>query len=101
MSDMLKNQEITLHSGCSAELLPSLRCPKGQQPLGFEQPEWEEGSVVSGRLNGAGCGRNYLISDGIAILLETQDLDEVGQREQRIQDEENRGEFQREAKWHE
>jgi SAM-dependent methyltransferase len=87
--------------GFPAELLPLLRCPKDQQPLGLEQPEWAERSVISGRLKCAGCGRNYSISNGIAILLETQDLDPEGQREQRIRDEGNREDFQQEAARHE
>ena len=90
-----------MYSGFHPELLPLLRCPNDQQPLGLEQPEWAEGSVISGRLTCAGCGQDYLISNGIAILLETQDLDPEGQREQRIRDEGNRGDFQQDAERHE
>jgi len=69
--------------------------------LGLVQPEWANGSVIGGRLNCAGCGRSYSISNGIAILLETQDLDPESQREQRTRDEGNREDFQQEAERHE
>ncbi len=45
---------------------------------------------MSGRLKCDGCRRNYSITNGIAILLETQDLDEEGRREQRLRDAEER-----------
>jgi SAM-dependent methyltransferase len=80
--------------GFPAELLPLLRCPKDQLALSLEQPEWEDGSINGGRLKCIGCGKHYPIRNGIAILLETQDLDEESQREQRIRDEANRSDFQ-------
>jgi len=101
MYDTLKNPWINMHSGLPAEFLSLLRCPNDQQPVDLEQPEWAEGSVIGGRLRFAGRRRNHSITDGIAILLETQDLDVEGQREQRLRDAGGREDFRREAQRHE
>jgi SAM-dependent methyltransferase len=98
---MIGDSKNKMYPGFPAELLFLLRCPKDQQLLNLEQPEWAEGAVISGRLNCAGCRRDYPITNGIAILLETQDLDGESQREQRLRDAGGREVFRREAERHE